>query len=686
MTKTFHRLTLISLALAASVQLAACGGGSAGAPDIFPPTVVITSDAADTASGPVTFTFNFNEDVGSSFTADDIVVTGGTPGPLTRVSATQYTMVVTPPETSAGTIQITVAAASFSDDVGNLNAVNPTVAQAFNTGVVAACGTSEPTCAPTTAVPSGALVIYSDAASVSGLNMAPDWGQANVTRAEVTIASNKSQQYVFGGAPFLYQGITWETNPQDVSSKGKLHLDVWTADVTSVKVSLISEGAENAVTKTLTPGEWNSLDIDLSEYTSPDLTKVIQIKIEPSSGGTIYVDNIYFHGTAAGGGGCGTTEPTCAPSTAIPSGALVIYSDAASVSGLNMAPDWGQANVTRSEVTIASNKSQQYIFGGAPFLYQGVTWESNPQDVSTKGKLHMDVWSADVTSLKVSLIGGGSENGITKTLTPGAWNSLDIDLSAYTSPDLTQAIQLKLEPNSGGTIYVDNIYFYGSASGGSGGSTAFVNGIFAADYQGNLGAGTAKSTLGGNVGFFLGPQALFDTKAYDYGGVAGTAVDPNGVPNFYYGIGKTLPARTDGYFGAFVNAPGNASADASAYAKIKLKFWGNPEQWEQSNFTANVDVLVQGPQNLACTNGAGRPELLKTVAAQKIGAGSDYTIAKTEFTLVESCGGVYTLNSVWSAIGAVVVRLAGENLQYVNVDGGGAYPTGINMGPISFIN
>jgi len=89
MTKTFHRLTLISLALAASMQLAACGGGSAGAPDIFPPTVVITSDAATTASGPVTFTFNFNEDVGSSFSDDDIVVTGGTPGPLTRVSATQ---------------------------------------------------------------------------------------------------------------------------------------------------------------------------------------------------------------------------------------------------------------------------------------------------------------------------------------------------------------------------------------------------------------------------------------------------------------------------------------------------------------------------------------------------------------------------------------------------------------------
>ena len=99
--------------------------------------------------------------------------------------------------------------------------------------------------------------------------------------------------------------------------------------------------------------------------------------------------------------------------------------------------------------------------------------------------------------------------------------------------------------------------------------------------------------------------------------------------------------------------------------------------------------ILQGPTNAACTNPSGRPEISKTVAAQKIGAGSDYTIPKTDFVLTQSCGGAYTVNSVWAAVGAVVVRLTGNsNLNYVNLTPSTppSYPTFINIGPISFIN
>jgi hypothetical protein len=150
MTPMPRTLPLTSVALAASLLLVACGGGSAGAPDIFPPTVTVTDDADGTAAGPVTFTFTFSEDVGASFTADDVLVTGGTAGALTQVNATQYTMVVTPPSATAGTIQVTVAGSSVRDRVGNLNTVNPTVAQAFDTvppGASGSTGTcSGPTC------------------------------------------------------------------------------------------------------------------------------------------------------------------------------------------------------------------------------------------------------------------------------------------------------------------------------------------------------------------------------------------------------------------------------------------------------------------------------------------------------------------------------------------------------------
>jgi hypothetical protein len=239
----------------------------------------------------------------------------------------------------------------------------------------------------------------------------------------------------------------------------------------------------------------------------------------------------------------------------------------------------------------------------------------------------------------------------------------------------------------GKAYYFDDITLLGTASGGGGGGSTFVGGIFASDYSGDLGVGTAKSDKNGNVGFFLDPR-LFANKAFEAGSVCDTACNPGGVPNFYYGIGKLPPVLTDAYFGAFVNAPGNGSADASAYAKIKLKFWGDAESWEQANFTAQVDVIVQGPTNAACTNSAGRPEIIKAVTAQKIGAGSEYVIPKTDFVLVESCGGAYTANSVWSSVGAVVVRLSGTNLQYVNSVASDpvSFPTFINMGPISFIN
>jgi hypothetical protein len=868
---------------AASAFLIACGGGDGSAPPPAPGTVVPTgapvvtitksvSDAA--ATGPVTFTFTFNRDVGTSFTADDVAVTNGTKGAFTRLSGTSATLVVTPPANSSGSMTVGVAANVVQDSVGNSNAAasvqqayetvvriqmalpvsfdvadvgyglagfggaeastivtDPTLAtnkvarvvraagaetfagttvtdtrnnvqlgfspkipftandsrmsvrvwspnagipvrlkvedstdpnksveteatvtvaagwetltfnfanQAAGTAALnlafnynkatiffdfgrskatavektyyfdditfvpgagggggggggGACGTTAPTCAPTTVIPGGSTVIYSDAASVAGLNMAPDWGQNNVGRSEETIAGNRSQKYVFGGAPFLYQGIDWSGSPQNVSTRTRLHLDFFSPDITSVKVSIISAGKENFVTRNVTPGSWNAIDIDMSEYTVPDKTAIIQIKLEPNAAGTLYVDNIYFYTPAGGSNACGTTAPTCAPAGTIAAGSTVIYSDAASVAGLNMAPDWGQNNVVRSEETIAGNKSQKYVFGGAPFLYQGIDWAGSPQNVASKGMVNLDVWTADVENVKVSLIGGGQENGITKTLTAGAWTRLTIDMSLYTSPDKAAIIQMKLEPNKAGTIYVDNVHFDGAAAGGGGGGGGgtFTGGIFSSDYSGNLGANTAKSDKNGTVGFFVDPR-LSAAKVFEDGSVCGSACNPGGVFNFYYGIGKPASASfADAYFGAFVNAPGNTTADASAYSKIKLKFWGDAESWEKPNFTAQVDVILQGPQNNACTNPSGRPELTRTVAAQKIGAGSDYTINKTDFTLTASCGGAYTRDTVWSAVGSVVIRLTGAaNLNFVNLTPSTppSYPTFINVGPISFVN
>ncbi len=148
MSPSTKHLPLSACTLAALMLLSACGGGDAEAPptsapapapaspapDTTPPTVTITDDiAAATAAGDVTFAFTFSEDVGTSFTADSVVVTGGTKGAFTRIDGTHATLVVTPTANSSGTIEVTVAALKFTDVAGNGNTATAAAQQAYAT-------------------------------------------------------------------------------------------------------------------------------------------------------------------------------------------------------------------------------------------------------------------------------------------------------------------------------------------------------------------------------------------------------------------------------------------------------------------------------------------------------------------------------------------------------------------------
>jgi Bacterial Ig-like domain len=129
-------LHLSACALACASLVAACGGGDAGPPpDALAPTVSISSNASGTVKGDVTYTFTFSEDVGTSFTADDVTVTGGTKAAsVTKASATSYTLVVTPTANTTGSIAVSVAASKFSDAANNANtAAASAPAVAFDT-------------------------------------------------------------------------------------------------------------------------------------------------------------------------------------------------------------------------------------------------------------------------------------------------------------------------------------------------------------------------------------------------------------------------------------------------------------------------------------------------------------------------------------------------------------------------
>ena len=76
------------------------------------PTLSISDDVGGIglAAGAFTITFNFDLDVGSSFTAGDVVVGGAAAGPLVQVSAMVYTMLLTPPAGTTGFALIQVSA------------------------------------------------------------------------------------------------------------------------------------------------------------------------------------------------------------------------------------------------------------------------------------------------------------------------------------------------------------------------------------------------------------------------------------------------------------------------------------------------------------------------------------------------------------------------------------------------
>ena len=96
-----------------------------------------------------------------------------------------------------------------------------------------------------------------------------------------------------------YQGLEYPS--QDVSSKGKLHVDYYieSESTTQLEFYIIKNGQGFEAGKVLdvsTTGSWISVDIPLTDYAGVDLTAINQIKVVGS--GTVYFDNIYFFGDA----------------------------------------------------------------------------------------------------------------------------------------------------------------------------------------------------------------------------------------------------------------------------------------------------------------------------------------------------------------------------------------------------
>lgn len=358
----------------------------------------------------------------------------------------------------AATVATYTLAYNVSDAAGNAAVeMTRTVIVSESTGD----GTEPTAAAPVPTVDASDVIsIYSDSyTAVADVNINPDWGQGTQV-SEVDIASNMALKY----AALNYQGTLYSA--QDVSGKGFVHLDLWTADATTINFFVIKEGgSETGVALAVETGKWVSYDIALSEFTGVDLTSVNQFKIDDAGAGnspTLFIDNFYFYGTGGGGGGGGSEPASGAPvPTVDASDVISLYSDTyTGISGLNTNPDWGQSTQV-SEVDLASNMALKYEV----LNYQGTVYDA--QDVSTKKYVHIDVWTADATTVNFFVIKeGGGETAFSLAIEQGKWVGYDIELSKFSGVDLTSVNQLKIDDAGAGnapTLWIDNIYFYGTA-------------------------------------------------------------------------------------------------------------------------------------------------------------------------------------------------------------------------------
>ncbi len=254
-------------------------------PDTTPPTVTITDNVPGaTATGEVTFTFGFSESVGTTFTADDIVVTGGTKGIFTLVSVTQATLVVTPPLSTTGTLNVSVAASKFSDAAGNSNTAAAAGAQAFDTTLAVGAGTvlvSFDEAVP----PYSGLGAYGGA--LPSVEAAPAGGSGNALKILKPVAPD-----TWGGTFFTVPAIPFGADRKTISARVYA---TRAGAVIKFKVEAGAASAEVASTPTGAANTWSTVTwyfagVDATKaYTTIAITPDVDL---PTTGQAYYIDDI----------------------------------------------------------------------------------------------------------------------------------------------------------------------------------------------------------------------------------------------------------------------------------------------------------------------------------------------------------------------------------------------------------
>ncbi len=210
------------------------------------------------------------------------------------------------------------------------------------------------------------------------------------------------------------------------------------------------------------------------------------------AGEVYYIDNITLVGSDGGDGGTGGGDaPTvAAPTPPVRDAADVIslFSDAyTDVTVDTWRTDWSIA--TLADVDIAGNATKEYT----NLNFVGIETVAEQVDATGMTHFHVDIWTPNAETLEIKLVDFGPNGAFEGNLVlddtegsifydgnsrpvpaQGEWLSLDIPLADFEAAGLVNRANIAqlifaATPSDNVTLYVDNVYFYNGAGGGTGG-------------------------------------------------------------------------------------------------------------------------------------------------------------------------------------------------------------------------
>jgi len=670
MTPRRTRLTLATTAAAVLiVTLAACGGGNDNAPpqdggnevSATAPVVTITNDAGDeAATGDITFTFSFNVDVGTSFTADDITVTGGTKTAFARLSGSSATLVVTPTPDTTGTVQVTVVAGGVTDAVGTANA-ETSASQPFNTLARTRLVSFDEATAPT----------------LAGFGGAED---ATVV-ADPAKPANKVARVVKSATAELWAGTTVSVCPGNSiarvpfeATKTQMSVRVW-SPVSGIPVRLKVENAANGAQSVETEAAvsvaagWQTLVFDFAKPVSgtPALNTAntydkASIYFDFGTPGarsgarTYYFDDLSFLGSRF--------TAACA---GVPSSQTITMDEAPppSLAGFGGAED---ATIAADPAN-AANQVARIVKSATAELWAGTTISTAagntiPRIGFATGQTTVTarVWSP-VANIPVRLKVEDSTNAAVSVeteatvTTASGWQTLSFNFANAVAGTAALDLAARYDRLSvffdfgtpgaavgaARTYYIENIVYPLAAGGGGGGGASPL--VFSSGF-----AAGNRTVEGGEVGGFSGSNldgfACNGDPANCGGGGEFTPAKAAADSYFFYYYQTATPA-TDLYMGVYLQAPGvtgglvsgvdTAGLQIGAQTQLKFKLGQNAEWFSAPNHNVMI-VADLGKRFTVGANTDCRLQL-RRVLTTTASAATDYAVPLSSFALVQDCGG-----------------------------------------------